>query len=151
VGPKGGQPSRDAEAQPGESNLGPRRGAAGARHGMVAHPDLASLAQPEGRLDGPAGLQGLSGLDSNMSAQQAIFRPGRLYSGPAAVCLLFKYTCTYNSTCIVYISHNKGVLWYTRGYIPDRCHVSQSTAPRSNQNSNRNSNSRFLLQLVKSI
>jgi hypothetical protein len=25
-----------------------------------------------------------------------------------------------NLICTVYVSHNKGVLWYTRGYIPDR-------------------------------
>jgi hypothetical protein len=57
----------------------------------------------------------------------ALFRPGEVCSGlglvnpaQAAACLLFKYTYTYNSTYILYISHNKGVLWYTWGYIPDK-------------------------------
>jgi hypothetical protein len=61
-----------------------------------------------------------------MPARATIFRLREWCSGlgrhnlaQAAVYLLFKYTCTYNSTYILYISHNKEVLWYTRGYIPD--------------------------------
>jgi hypothetical protein len=64
--------------------------------------------------------------DAFNPARTSIIRPGKVHVGlatynpaQAAVYLLFKYTCTYNSTYILYISHNKGVLWHTRGYIPD--------------------------------
>jgi hypothetical protein len=53
-------------------------------------------------------------------------RPRRVYSGPrrynpAQPCCLsvFQYSCIYNLIYNVYVSHNKGVLWYTRGYIPN--------------------------------
>jgi hypothetical protein len=56
----------------------------------------------------------------------SLFRPGKVYSGlglvnpaQAAVYLLFNIPTIYNLIYNVYISHNKGVLWYTRGYIPD--------------------------------
>jgi hypothetical protein len=54
--------------------------------------------------------------------------PAQLYYNPAwasympaqAAVKCFLISCTHNTTYITYISHNKGVLWYTRGYIPDK-------------------------------
>jgi hypothetical protein len=108
----GGSPA-GAERQSGQA------GAVSSRPDRIA----GNLAQP-GYL--------YSSLAGNMPARVSIFRigllicrPGKLYSGqctynPAQLLFIcFSISCTHNTTYTMYIRHNKGVLWYTRGYIPD--------------------------------
>jgi hypothetical protein len=90
------------------------------------------------RSSGPAGWRRcrpglLSRPGLHVPAKASLFRPSWLicrtghnmtmlalqYAGPACCLLPFKYFCTHNLTYRIYISHNKGVLWYTWGYIPD--------------------------------
>jgi hypothetical protein len=106
----------------GEGSSRPSWGLLAPAHGGGEDP-----AQPGKPLDRPSRVTTMPVQLSFTSAQATIFRlrewcsgPGRHNPAQAAVYLLFRYTCIYNSTYILYISHNKGVLWYTWGYIPDK-------------------------------
>jgi hypothetical protein len=131
-----GRPSRDAggrrgtgpEAQPGQKQ---ERGAGGLRMRPTPGETLGSgpagiknwLAQPGAAVPAWADLPRPSleeirpGL--NIPAQGS-YNPARaLITRPNLAVKCFSISCAHNTTYIMYISHNKGVLWYTRGYIPD--------------------------------
>jgi hypothetical protein len=54
-----------------------------------------------------------------MSAWEYYEQAGIAICRPILLFTCFLLVCSYNLPYNIYISHNKGVLWYTRGYIPD--------------------------------
>jgi hypothetical protein len=71
-----------------------------------------------------------------MSALLPLFRPSHLNSGLGEIragrlCYMSAQAAVYillnipalTIQYIIYISHIKDILWYTRGYIPDKFHI----------------------------
>jgi hypothetical protein len=120
-------------AQPGELARRPSRGWRSGPRGREGFPGPAEKGCSGPARIGGAGSSWYSGQGCYALAQEGfnparidIIRPGKVYAGlgiynPAQPCYLtaFQYSCTYNLIYNVYISHNKRVLWYTWGYIPD--------------------------------
>jgi hypothetical protein len=73
-----------------------------------------------GPAHGYAGWAAGPDLASYMPAWEKYEQAGIDIFRPSLLLYLLLISCTYKLIYNVYISHNKGVLWYTRGYIPDR-------------------------------